>query len=116
MNMSLDHKVVPQKSTMMMLADTKSSDDNYLYPSHPNSEGDDLYADVGRTASFQVAKNGRAVQEFDDTIDFKDNSGGWTSSNSYSRGSGSLTGSGSADSGATSSPESSLTIVKKPSP
>lgn len=30
MNMSLDHKVVPQKSTMMMLADTKSSDDNYL--------------------------------------------------------------------------------------
>ena len=87
-------------------------------------DNEDIYGEVGRTVSFAMGKKGRATGNFDDTIDFKHNSGGWntssdsagsrskTDSNSRS-GSGSGTsgsglgsnGSGSAGSGSGSSPE-----------
>ena len=85
-----------------------------LVPSHPADGFDGSYPDVGRSPSFLDGKAQKEIiaRDFDASLDFKDNSGHWTSSQEASlsasaSGSGSGSGSGPGTSSGSGSNDSS---------
>ena len=84
----------------------------YLVPSQPADGYDGYYPDVGRSPSFLEGKAQKEIiaRDFDASLDFKDNSGHWTSSQEASlsaSGSGSGSGSGPGTSSGSGSNDSS---------